>query len=338
MKVSAVIPCYNAGNLLSAMIDCFLRQTLKEWELIIVDDGSTDNSLNILKEYSKRDERIKVFSRDREPKGPQVCRNTGLSKVTGKYVVIFDADDLISDTCLENRVAFMDANPDIDYASFPAKHFYEENNLPIYNENTNMFGVVKNPNNIDLLSKLLTTAYPFTVWTNIYRKKSIENIRYIEIFGGYEDFDFMTSCVFKGLKHKYSGIKELDYYYRVVKGNMTSKLGTDYSDATIYLFSEKLEILKTRSDYKKRKQEFTGFIILHFVRIIENGNRENTAIYIEFCKKYYGKLFACRLKIISKIALFFKNTVRRKLILYFLTAVLFRHCGRMFIRTLKKWE
>lgn len=338
--VSAIIPCYNAGQYIAAMIHCFLRQTLSEWELIIVDDGSTDNTLSILYEFQKKDERIKIYTRNKEPKGPQTCRNIGLSLAKGEYVVIFDADDLISETCLEKRVQFMEQHPDIDYASFPGKSFSDEKNLPIFDENEPMYGVGKGTE--DLLTCLLTTNYVFTVWTNIYRRKSIENIRYLELFGSYEDFDFMVSCVLAELKHKFSNLKAIDYFYRVsLSSNMSSMLASDqYCKSTIRLFSNKLETLKARSDYPKRKKEFEKFIVLHFERIVESGNKNNLSDYIHFCRDYYSGLFIFKLHLVSKPAMMFKNKVLRKLVLYLLSGLIFarKQSLLMFGSTLKHWK
>jgi len=323
IKVSAIIPCYNAGHYIAAMIHCFQRQTLSEWELIIVDDGSIDNTLDILYEFQKKDERLKIYTRNREPKGPQTCRNIALSLARGEYVVIFDADDLISETCLEKRVQFMEQHPGIDYASFPGKSFSDENNLPKFDEREPMYGVGKGTE--DLLTCLLTAKYVFTVWTNIYRRSSIERIKYLELSASYEDFDFMVSCVLAGLKHKFSNFKEIDYFYRVgLSTNRSSRsASSQYCKSTITMFSTKLESLKERSDYPRRRKEFQKFIVLHFERIIESGNKNNLKDYITFCQHYYSGWFIFRLHLVSKSAMIFKNKVLRKLVLYLLTGIIF---------------
>jgi glycosyltransferase involved in cell wall biosynthesis len=340
IKVSAIIPCYNAGQYIAAMIHCFQRQTLSEWELIIVDDGSTDNTLDILYEFQKKDERIKIYTRNKEPKGPQTCRNIGLSLAKGEYVVIFDADDLISDTCLEKRVQFMEQHPDTDYASFPGKRFFDEKKLPKFNEKEPMYGVGKGTE--DLLTCLLTPKYVFTVWTNIYKRSSIEGIKYLELFGSYEDFDFMVSCVLAGLKHKFSNLKEIDYFYRFrVDTNMSSMLASDqYCRSTITLFSDKLEALKERSDFLRRKKEFEKFIVLHFERIVESGNKNNLIDYLHFCQGYYSSSFVFKLHLVSKPAMLFKNKVLRKLVLYLLSGIIFtrKQSLLMFGSTLKHWK
>ena len=95
--LSVIIPCYNNGNLLKEMIDCCIQQTFDDWELIIVDDQSTDNfTQKLVKDYVAKENRIKFLIRNRLPKGSVTCRNIGLYSSLGKYIIHFDADDLIS--------------------------------------------------------------------------------------------------------------------------------------------------------------------------------------------------------------------------------------------------
>ena len=96
--LSAIIPCFNNGYLLSEMIECVISQSYEDWELIIVDDKSMDNTLEIINKYIIKDNRIRLYVRDREPKGSVTCRNIGLMHSTGKYIIHLDADDLISNT------------------------------------------------------------------------------------------------------------------------------------------------------------------------------------------------------------------------------------------------
>ena len=94
-KVSVIIPVYNVEKYLSKCLDTILNQTLNEIEVICVDDGSTDNSLRILKEYAQRDRRVTVVSR--ENKGVGYSRNEGMKLATGEFVAFMDPDDYYPD-------------------------------------------------------------------------------------------------------------------------------------------------------------------------------------------------------------------------------------------------
>lgn len=94
MLISVIIPVYNAENFIRRCVDSVLGQTYSKWELIPVDDGSTDSSLRILKEYEARDSRIKVIHQ--ENAGPGLARNKGIENASGDYVVFIDSDDVIT--------------------------------------------------------------------------------------------------------------------------------------------------------------------------------------------------------------------------------------------------
>src|SRR4051812_28957052 len=94
-------------------------QTYPNWEWMIVDDGSTDNSWEVLQGFAANDSRVRIFQRDREPKGACTCRNIAVEKATGDYVIFLDTDDLLATFCLEQRVKAMDEHPDCDFVIFP---------------------------------------------------------------------------------------------------------------------------------------------------------------------------------------------------------------------------
>ena len=96
IKISVIIPVYNAEQYLKQCMESVLGQTLKEIEIICIDDGSTDNSLNILREYQKKDNRIIIFSQENQ--GAAVARNRGLDLAKGIYVAFMDPDDYYPDS------------------------------------------------------------------------------------------------------------------------------------------------------------------------------------------------------------------------------------------------
>lgn len=102
-KVSIILPVYNTAEYLPQCLDSILGQTLAEFELICVDDGSTDASPDILSEYSKRDGRISVYRQENQ--GAGVARNLGLSHARGKYLSFLDADDFFAPAMLEKTYA-----------------------------------------------------------------------------------------------------------------------------------------------------------------------------------------------------------------------------------------
>lgn len=122
-KVSVIIPVYNTEKYLREALDSIVNQTLKEIEIITINDGSTDSSLDVLNEYAQKDNRIIVYSQ--ENKGLSKTRNFGLDNCKGNYIYFFDSDDILSSTALEESYNKSE-NDNLDICFFDADIFYDD--------------------------------------------------------------------------------------------------------------------------------------------------------------------------------------------------------------------
>ena len=285
--VSIVIPSFNKADLLIEMIEGIINQSYRNWELIIVDDGSDDCEFEKVHSFVSSDNRITHIRRNREPKNGDTCRNIGMEMAKGEYLIIFDADDIISPTCLEKRVEFIQNHPEYDYVSFPYSMFNHGEKWP-FKDVQKILNVMPEGH---YLSSFLRNNYPFTVWSNIYRMDAVRNIKWDEKVFVYQDFDFMISCLYAGLKHGFSD-GEPDYFYRQfvdgrnVSGSFVSSKKTESS---IYLFSKILDGLSTSERYEQYKSDYFYFVVLQYLRLLVGGNKENVDKFITFVKDYYGK-------------------------------------------------
>jgi len=93
--ISVVMPAYNVSKYIQAAIESVINQTYKEWELIIVDDCSSDNTVELVREYQKRDNRIRLFSMERNSGGGFLPRCDGIKKTSGYFITSIDSDDVI---------------------------------------------------------------------------------------------------------------------------------------------------------------------------------------------------------------------------------------------------
>lgn len=103
-KISVIIPTYNRADLLPRTIDSVINQTYKDWELIIVDDKSTDNTRSVIQEYIKKDNRIKGIFLEKNSGGPAHPRNIGIENAKGEYIAFLDSDDEWLPNKLEKQV------------------------------------------------------------------------------------------------------------------------------------------------------------------------------------------------------------------------------------------
>ncbi len=108
-KVSIIMPNYNCEKFLEETISSVINQTYKNWELLIVDDCSTDNSVEVIKSYCNKDDRIKLFINEKNS-GAAASRNWALREATGKWIAFLDSDDLWLSEKLEKQLAFMTEN------------------------------------------------------------------------------------------------------------------------------------------------------------------------------------------------------------------------------------
>lgn len=115
--VSIITPTYNCGKYIKETIESVLDQTFSDWEMIIVDDFSTDNSADIAEEYSKVDERI-ILLRQEKNLGCAKARNRGLKVAKGKYISFLDGDDLLDKNYLQSQISFMKDNGPLITASY----------------------------------------------------------------------------------------------------------------------------------------------------------------------------------------------------------------------------
>lgn len=107
VKVSVIMPAYNCEKFIKHTIQSVQAQTYSDWELIIINDASTDNTMQEAQKYASEDERIKVLDMPQNS-GVSICRNYGISQAQGQYIAFLDSDDLWSKHKLSKQVAFME--------------------------------------------------------------------------------------------------------------------------------------------------------------------------------------------------------------------------------------
>lgn len=115
--VSIIMPVYNCERFLSESIESVISQSYKNWELLIVDDGSKDKSVSIIESYARKDSRIRLLKNETEEHGPGIARNHGIERISGKYTYFIDADDWIEKELLQDTVSLAEKT-DADIVPF----------------------------------------------------------------------------------------------------------------------------------------------------------------------------------------------------------------------------
>ena len=134
--VSIIIPVYNRAHLIAETLDSILSQTYTNWECIVVDDGSTDETKMVIEQYVQKDARIKLYNRPGDYlKGANSCRNYGYEKSSGEYINWFDSDDIMTPAFLQKKVELL-KNENLDFVISHSINFDEAGNeTPVFDKN-----------------------------------------------------------------------------------------------------------------------------------------------------------------------------------------------------------
>ena len=204
--ISVVMSVYNSENYLEEAILSILNQTYKNFEFIIINDGSTDRSLEIIEKYAKKDNRIKVISR--ENKGLPYSLNEGIKLSKGKYIVRMDSDDISLKDRFQKQLEFMENNLDIGVCGSAILSF--DNKIYLY------------PLKDELIKSELIFSTPFAHPAVIIRKEIIEkyNLFYNEEFLHSQDFELFSRMA---KVTKMANLKVPLLKYRVLESSITKK-------------------------------------------------------------------------------------------------------------------
>ena len=139
-KVAVIVPAYNSEKFISQALDSVLRQTYSNWECIIVDDGSTDNTAAIVKQYCQKDGRFRYFYQNNS--GPCIARNTAMANSNGEFILPIDSDNYIADTYMEKAVNRFQEFPETELVYGLSEKFGKEagiRELPDYSYDQLLF-------------------------------------------------------------------------------------------------------------------------------------------------------------------------------------------------------
>lgn len=215
-KISVVIPCYNHGAYLDEAVDSVLRQSCTDFEIVVVNDGSTDpQTVELLRSYDRPKTRV-IHTVNQ---GLSSARNTGVRNATGRYILPLDADDRIAETYLEKATAVLDARPEVGVVYCDQEMFGERQGLwsiPPYDPVAQLFD--------NLI--FATAMYRKSDWAKVggYSTKFVY---------GWEDWDFWISI--GSLKREIVKLQEPLCFYRIRTGSMNLSMRTWHKMAMMAL-------------------------------------------------------------------------------------------------------
>ena len=255
-KVSIVVPIYGVEKYLNQCVDSILAQTLKEIEVVLVDDGSKDRCPQIVDEYAQKDSRVVAVHQPNGGYGRAV--NHGIEVATGEYIGIIESDDWIEPTMYEK----MYNNAKKNNTDITKCMFYKYNSL-LKKRYQNVVwkapyqDLSKAPNGAFKLEDWpLIVAFHASIWANLYRADFIKTQKVIETrSASYQDFPFMIEAMCRA--NRISVVKEPLVHYRMEEGQNSSTIRRD--ERLILMPKQCIvgkEILKKYGKYEALKEEF----------------------------------------------------------------------------------
>jgi glycosyltransferase involved in cell wall biosynthesis len=188
--ISVIIPVFNASKFIHKAVDSILNQSYKKLELILIDDGSEDNSLKIINWYKKKYKHIKIVSQKNY--GAGIARNQGIDIAKGKYIMFLDADDFFEKGCCANALKQIQKH-NADFVSFGAYFLDKKNRV------SSSFGFTnKYLQGSDIIKSYLTGSdIKNVVWNKIYKKSFLNqfNIRFNKARVNEDSFFVMSACI-----------------------------------------------------------------------------------------------------------------------------------------------
>lgn len=206
--VSIIVPCYNQAHYLSEALESVLTQSYPNWECIIVNDGSTDDTEIVALEWTKKDDRFKYVKK--ENGGLSSARNVGLNAAAGEYIQLLDADDLIEVDKLKYQTTYLQDNGEsVDIVVSGYRYFYDSDDLhslQIFGPNNFLPEVAVDRMDKKDILKLFARTNPMVVSAPLYRHSVFQRIgNFDESLGALEDWDFHFRCVVDGVVFQHGG-------------------------------------------------------------------------------------------------------------------------------------
>lgn len=268
--VSVIIPAYNIEKYIGQCIDSVLSQTLKNIEIICIDDGSTDGTLEVLKKYSEKDERISVYTQKNG--GASYARNFALTKAKGEYYSFIDGDDyLANDKALE--IMYNKANADnLDILLYKSDDFCDEGDefSLLHSVNNTPKGILTGPQMLEQLLKL--NEYRVVIWSQFTKR---------------------THCCNNGL-YFVNGIIHEDNSYTLM--NFLTADRVEYIDDILYM-----QRRRSNSSFTSKITFYSAFCEYLAYRDMKktlerNADKLTVSQYIEFCSLITARLMVARKK------------------------------------------
>ena len=278
MKVSVIIPAYNIEDYIGRCLESIIKQTLKDIEIIVVNDGSNDNTLAIINVFARKDNRIKIV--DKKNKGSIEARKSGFKVANGEFILFIDGDDWIENDCLEILYDNVKKN-NSDIVLYNAFYSYDDRKEPF-----DTFRI-KNMKN-DIVTELFIGNISPVIWAKFIRREfiNLSDIEFPNDISYAEDLALVSNLFINSPKISFCHKRLYNYYQR-------NDSITKISNSKILEINKAMNFIKDKLDKNrlnnKYKEEFEYLIYMHMfiskVIMIPKLNNYNIEVYKQYKAK-----------------------------------------------------
>lgn len=250
--VSIIIPTFNRETLITETLDSVKDQMYEHWECLVVDDGSTDNSEKVVRDYIEQDNRFQYLKRpENRSKGANACRNIGFENSSGEYVLWFDDDDLMLPHKIQTHLDLFNDDPDADGSVGMSYFFSNKTKEPLRPWRKKLYSD-------NLTHDFVRREVGWSIGDCLWKRSSLEGVAFNEELSSSQDWEFNLKCLIRGMKFNFieerlshirgtfNSIKNTrsrknvysDYLARKVIGNMLLANKKKHGLTLVYLTSE----------------------------------------------------------------------------------------------------
>jgi glycosyltransferase involved in cell wall biosynthesis len=313
-KISVIIPCFNYGHYLKETLNKLRESTYKNWEALVIDDGSTDYTESIVCRIAEEDQRVLYIKQFNQ--GVSVARNEGIKYSSGKYIQFLDADDFLSDDKLFHQVEFMEANPEIDI-SYTDCHYFQSHQPDVWYPDFELKGKEWMPylsGKKNKILKTLMTTNIAVISSPLVKKDFIDQnqLQFFNEFGYTEDWRFWCECAFKNAKIVFFNHPKAYTLIRVHDQSVSQQTEKmRFGELALRkwlnfaLSNSDLSELK-KQDFKKLNQQRTHELVRHMIftgPLFDRGYMQKFMPFIDlkYLLKFFFKALNRKRKTISLI-------------------------------------
>lgn len=294
--VSIIIPTYNRAHLIVETLNSIVEQSYGNWECIIVDDGSNDNTITVLRAF-KNDIRFQFYERPKnKPKGANACRNYGWSLAKGDYIKFFDSDDIMEPSFLEKQVVCLDKDDTLDFCACYWKIWYKDGST-MKNKPYTAIDYRTNP-----IKSYLLESHIFPTPSPLWRKSYLDGAEeFNEELQRGQEADFHFNIMINSPKYKF--VEEFLFLVRVGHSSLKTNASSFESHLSVfkYFMNVSEKISQGNNPEKQKLLQYAFFrMSVSFYNIIKKSEPTKTN---KLFKQYFSILKSMSNKAIIKKSL-----------------------------------